>query len=118
MKGDQDMSQKVTVINGKAVKGNDKDNADKLSPKQFTHKAIVALRKEGYKGIHSVFSGFNAAVKEYFGVESAVPMTQQLADAGDIVIIPAKRGVMLYLPGDIPARVDNSGATALAKIFG
>jgi len=39
----------------------------KISEYDFVVKAIKKLRKPPYKGIHSVYSGFNQAFKEYFG---------------------------------------------------
>jgi len=34
---------------------------ERLSHEEFVKKAIVSLRKEGFKGIHTVYSGFNEA---------------------------------------------------------
>jgi len=76
--------------------------AEKLSHEEFVKKAIVSLRKEGYKGIHSVYSGFNEAFKKYFTDENPVEATNKLAGEGKIVIRPVKGGVMLYLPEDAP----------------
>ena len=71
-------------------------------------KAIVSLRKEGDKGIHTVYSGFNGAFKKYFEGEDPVKVTTQLSQEGRIVIRPVKGGVMLYLPEDAPAMKDGS----------
>ena len=57
----------------------------KLSHEDFVKKAIVSLRKPGYKGIHTVFSGFNEAFKRYFEGENPVEVTQKLAEEGKIV---------------------------------
>lgn len=75
---------------------------EKLSYEEFVKKAIVSLRKEGFKGIHSVYSGFNEAFKKYFEGENPVDATNKLAAEGRIVIRPVKGGVMLYLPEDAP----------------
>ncbi|MBI5641273.1 MAG: hypothetical protein HZA17_12695 [Nitrospirae bacterium] len=75
---------------------------EKLSREEFVKKAIVSLRKEGYKGIHSVYSGFNEAYKKYFQGENPIETTNRLAQEGKIVIRPVKGGVMLYLPEDAP----------------
>ena len=40
--------------------------SEKLSHEEFIKKAIVSLRKDGYKGIHTVYSGFNSAFKKSF----------------------------------------------------
>jgi hypothetical protein len=79
---------------------------EKLSYEEFVKKAIVSLRKDGYKGIHSVYSGFNEAFKKYFNGENPVDVTNRLAQEGKIVIRPVKGGVMLYLPEDAPRPMD------------
>jgi hypothetical protein len=75
---------------------------ERLSHEEFVRKAVVSLRKEGYKGIHSVYSGFNEAFKKYFDGENPVDTTNKLAQEGKIVIRPVKGGVMLYLPDEAP----------------
>jgi hypothetical protein len=80
--------------------------SEKLNQEEFVKKAIVSLRKEGYKGIHSVYSGFNTAFKKYFDGENPVTETNKLAQEGKIVIRPVKGGVMLYLPEDATASKD------------
>ncbi|MCK5512055.1 MAG: hypothetical protein KAI96_04565, partial [Thermodesulfovibrionia bacterium] len=62
----------------------------KLSHEEFIKKAIVELRKEGYKGIHTVYSGFNNAFKKYFDGENPVEATNKLAKEEKIVIRPVK----------------------------
>jgi predicted membrane protein len=88
---------------------------ERLNHEEFIRKAIVTLRKEGFKGIHSVFSGFNNAFKKYFEGENPVDVTNKLAQEGKIVIRPVKGGVMLYLPEDAPASRD-SADEALKKM--
>lgn len=78
----------------------------KISEYEFVVKAIKKLRKPPYKGIHSVYSGFNQAFKEYFGT-NPVATTQKLAEEGKITIRPVKGGVMLYLPEDAPRAGDS-----------
>lgn len=74
-----------------------------LTPEQFILRAIETLRDTSKsRGIHSVFSGFNQAFREYFPGLDPVEVTTELADAGKLVIRPAKRGVMLYKPGEAP----------------
>jgi hypothetical protein len=80
--------------------------SEKLSHEEFIKKAIVSLRKEGYKGIHTVYSGFNNAFKKYFAGENPVEVTNRLAQEGKIVVRPVKGGVMLYLPEDAPVTRD------------
>jgi len=88
---------------------------EKLSHEEFIKKAIVSLRQKGYKGIHSVYSGFNTAFKKYFDSENPVEVTNKLAKEGKIVLRPVKGGVMLYLPEDAPV-VRDLGNDALKKM--
>jgi hypothetical protein len=87
----------------------------KLSHEEFVRKAIVSLRKEGYKGIHTVYSGFNDAFKKYFDGENPIEATNRLTQEGKIVIRPVKGGVMLYLPEDAPS-AKNTANEALKKM--
>ena len=78
----------------------------KISEYDFVVKAIKKLRKPPYKGIHSVYSGFNQVFKEYFGT-NPVTTTEKLATEGKITIRPVKGGVMLYLPEEAPGQRDS-----------
>jgi hypothetical protein len=89
--------------------------SEKLSYEEFIKRAIVSLRKEGYKGIHSVYSGFNNAFKKYFDGENPVEVTNRLAQEGKIVVRPVKGGVMLYLPEEVSSS-RNSAEEALRKM--
>jgi len=89
--------------------------AEKLSQEEFIKKAVVSLRKEGYKGIHTVYSGFNNAFKKYFDNADPVEATNKLAREGKIIIRPVKGGVMLYLPEEAPVTKD-VGEDALKKM--
>jgi hypothetical protein len=89
--------------------------SERLGHEEFVKKAIVSLRKDGYKGIHTVYSGFNNAFKKYFEGENPVEVTNKLASEGKIVIRPVKGGVMLYLPEDAPSSRD-SADEALKKM--
>ena len=75
--------------------------SDRMSEEEFIVRGIQRLRKPPYKGIHSVYSGFNLAFKEYFG-KNPIEVTQRMAQEGKIVIRPVRGGVMLYLPEDAP----------------
>jgi len=81
------------------------ENEPKLTEVEFVHRAIKKLRGK-YKGIHTVYSGFNEALKKYFGTNPE-ETTQRLSREGRIVIRPVKGGVMIYLPEDAPGSVDD-----------
>lgn len=86
----------------------------KLSEEEFTIRAIERLRESGYKGIHSVYSGFNDAFRMYFPNIDPVAATIRLAEAGKIQVRFAKGGAMLYKPGDAP--VNDVAGKALKKM--
>jgi hypothetical protein len=75
---------------------------EKLTYEEFVKQAILKLRTGNYKGIHTVYSGFNEAFRKYFDGASPIEITNQLAQERKIVIRPVKGGVMLYLPEDVP----------------
>ena len=91
-----------------------------LSEKDFVLQAIRKLRKPPYKGIHSVFSGFNDAFRKYYDADP-VAATNRLAEEGVIVVVPSRRGVTLYDAKDIPSVVrarPTKASDTLAKIIG
>jgi len=91
----------------------DQDEGGKLTQAEFVKKAIVSLRKNPYKGIHSVYSGFNEAFRSYFN-DDPIKWTNQLSSEGVIEIRPARGGVMLYIPGEAPIR--STGKDVLKKM--
>lgn len=79
------------------------EEAKKLTEEEFVLQAIKKLRKEPFRGIHSVYSGFNEAFRKYFGT-NPVEATSGLTARGKIETRPFKGGVMLFLPGEAPKR--------------
>jgi hypothetical protein len=75
----------------------------KLTEEAFVVQAIKKLRKEPFRGIHSVYSGFNEAFRKYFDT-NPVEATSRLAAEGKIEIRPFKGGAMIFLPGEAPKR--------------
>ena len=90
--------------------------AERLNQEEFVKKAIVSLRKEGFKGIHTVYSGFNDAFKKYYSGENPIDVTNRLAKDGKIVLKPVKGGVMLYLPDNAPMAAGRSAEETLKKM--
>jgi hypothetical protein len=86
----------------------------KISEYDFVVRAIKKLRKPPYKGIHSVYSGFNRAFREYYN-KNPVEVTTRLAEEGKIATRPVRGGVMLYLPEDAP--LSERSKTVLSKIL-
>lgn len=76
-----------------------------LSKEEFVIRGIKQLRKEPYKGIHSVYSGFNQAFRMEFE-DDPVITTTRMEKEGKIIIRPCRGGVMLYLPGEAPSSLN------------
>lgn len=74
-----------------------------LTPEEFVLRAIETLRQPPYKGVHSVYSGFNEAFRKYFPNLDPVETTNELAEQGKIAVRPARGGVILYKPGEGPS---------------
>ena len=92
----------------------------KLSMEQFCTQAVKNLRNlEKSKGIHAVYSGFNGAFREYFGLDKAqgIEAVNKLVSTGKLHSIPRRGGPMLYLPGEKPVSAASNGA-ALKAILG
>ena len=79
--------------------------SENISKDDFVIRAIKNLRKEPYRGIHSVYSGFNQAFRQEFG-EEPIPTTTRMEKEGKITIRPVRGGVMLYLPGEAPESIN------------
>ena len=86
----------------------------KLSCDEFVILAIRKLRTGEFKGIHSVYSGFNEAFKLYFAGENPVQVTNKMSEDGTIALRPTKGGVVLYLPEEAPQ--SSRGQDALKKM--
>jgi len=90
----------------------------KLGHEEFVTRAILNLRDiSKSRGIHCVFSGFNAAFRQYFR-DDPVDAVKQLAKDGKIEIRPVRKGVMIYLPGEAPASREHLGTEAMGRILG
>jgi hypothetical protein len=79
----------------------------KLSEHEFVIKTIKKLSHPPYKGIHSVYSGFNHEFRDYFQ-KDPIEATTRLAEEGKIETRMAKGGAKLYLLGDAPSSSKNA----------
>ena len=92
----------------------------KVTEQEFTVKAIENLRKKNpdgtpkYRGVHSVFSGFNSAFREYFGTDP-ITAVRKLEAEGVIKTKPVRGGVMLYKAGEMPEY--NTTSEVLSRIL-
>ena len=90
----------------KAGKGGKRTLARKetlLPPEEFVRRAVLRLRKGQAKSIHSVFSGFNAAWRQYYQSDP-VEGVKALEKKGVCVTHPTRGGVRIYLAEDAPSR--------------
>ena len=78
-----------------------------MTLEQYTRKAILAKRKPPHKGIHTVFSGLNEAIRRHFGV-NPVDALGDLVKMGKFVVRPTRGGVLIYIPTDAPANRDSA----------
>lgn len=78
-----------------------KDNL--LPPEEFVRRAVTRLRKGKARSIHTVYSGFNSAWREYYGTDP-VSGVEALVKAGICVTHPTRGGARLYLAEDAPSR--------------
>ena len=74
-----------------------------LPPEEFLRRAVLRLRKGKAKSIHSVYSGVNAAWREYYNTDP-VEGVKALEKLGICVTHPVKGGARIYLPEDAPSR--------------
>lgn len=90
----------------------------KMPYKDFVEKAIKALRKPPYKGIHVVYTNFNDAFRQYYN-EDPRPIIDKLVAEGFLVSRPAKGGAIITLVTDVDEDMKSSHGTsaALAKIL-
>jgi len=70
----------------------------RLTHVQFVKQAITALKQPPYTGIHTVYSGFNRAFREYFHGDDPVAVCQKLAAEGEIRLFLVRGGAMISLP--------------------
>lgn len=98
-------------------KSSKKSASKHLSPEEFTLRAIERLKKPGFKGIHTVYSGFNGAFREYFPGLDPVKEIQKLADEGKVASQLRRGGAVIYKPADKPL-VRDSADEIIRKIVG
>lgn len=73
----------------------------KKNKKRFVLDAIHNLRKHPYKGIHVVWSGFNAAFRKYYE-EDPRAYLDHLVETDVIVTQPVRGGIIIFDAEDKP----------------
>ncbi len=79
------------------------DEEKRLTEEEFVTQAIKKLRKDPFRGIHSVYSGLDEVFRKYFGT-NPVEATSKLAKEGKIETRAFKGGVMLFSSWRGPSR--------------
>ncbi len=90
-------------------KAKETKSTEKIPVEKFVLQAIDKLQKPPYKGINTVFSGFNMAFKKYYG-EGSDPSkaTTEMIEKGLIDGRPVKKGTgkvgsfLIYKKGEMP----------------
>jgi|WetSurMetagenome_2_1015567.scaffolds.fasta_scaffold358229_2 hypothetical protein len=109
-----DPTDATAVVKGKAKAGK---SADAL-----LNRAIEIIqankRVSGYKGCHSVFSGFNDLLVDEFKLSKPelFERLDALVASGKLATMPAKGGYMYYLPGEKPERKPRTADDIRAKL--
>lgn len=123
-------SETAAPVKTKGRKGNGKARNPLHSPEaDFTVQAIRKLRQlDGHqsKGIHTRISGYNGAFKLHFH-KDPIPYTSPacedypnggiLVEQGVIQARFCRKGVMLYLAGELPQRTETDASDVLASIL-
>jgi hypothetical protein len=82
---------------------------------EFVVEAIHKLRTGEFKGIHTVYSGFNEMLKLVYPKENPVDIVKALCDDEGFGIRPVKGGVILYAPEDVSDAIARSNAKVVSK---
>jgi len=78
---------------------------ENMTDQEFFERAIRRCRKEGFKGIHTVYSGVNNAYRQFRGKDAdPIAAVNKLIAAGHLAGNPAKGGFTIYLPEDAKSK--------------
>lgn len=90
----------------KERKEESKTSNGKLTPEEFILRAIEKLAKPGKNTIHVVWSGMNAAYRQYFPGGDPVAEVNRLANERKISFRLARGGAVIGPPGAIQSVAD------------
>lgn len=88
----------------------------KLSVQDFITKAIAAGKDGKHKGIHVVYSGFNAAFRQYFDNADPRAAVDGLVERGVLASRGARGGAIIYMAADAPEKKDDKAGKLLASM--
>ena len=84
---------------------------EKLTEEQFTLLAIKKKKKNEGTTIHTVFSGFNDAFRDYFPGVNPVEAVKKLVADGKVAFRLSRGGAIIGKPGSIQASSTSSKET-------
>lgn len=87
----------------------------KLTADEFVVNGIVKLRKEPFKGIHTVISGLNEGFRAYFNGADPVAHVNDMEKRGVIEGHISKKGRTIYLKGEMPERFSSKASEVRAN---
>ncbi|MFC1906315.1 hypothetical protein ACFLV9_00540 [Chloroflexota bacterium] len=67
-----------------------------------------------YKGIHTIYSGFNGAPREYYPLLDPIVIINRMAKKGKLILRPIKESVLIYKPDEVG---DTATKGALKRII-
>lgn len=82
----------------------------KLGAEEFTRRFILKYRTDGYKGVHSVYSGYN---KEFRAIFDEDPV--EFIKDSDFGSNPVRGGAIIYLPEDAQLQREKAAANKTAQ---
>jgi len=88
----------------------------KLTTEEFVLLAIDKLKQDGRETVHTVFSGFNKAFREYFDGQDPVEEVKVLAKAGKISYRLCRGGAIIACPGVIKPQAAAEADITLKKM--
>jgi len=83
----------------------------------LVRKCIEKLRTDGYKGIHSVYSGFNEFMRQVHPDLDPVKIMEALSQSDGFGVRTVKGGAILYLPEDAKEFANTAKQNAARKII-
>ena len=84
----------------------------KLTYLEFIILAYDKLRDKKYAGLHTVYSSFNVAFRQYFPGDDPVEVTKKLAEEGKISMRLVRGGAIIAPPGVLRERKSKEEAVS------
>lgn len=114
------MSNSKLVVRAAMVGGNGKIKAISATPKPESVQdkmlrfalGFIEAHKGQYKGVHTVWSGYNDGFESVFEGYDAKTETQRMVAEGKLASAPRRGGVIIYPPADAPSNTHDKAKRA------